>query len=142
MTSHKERAHPRMRTLLNGKIVFNNRFSVMECMICDLSEGGARIEFATPFEPPQVFELEAPKKNLRVWGRRVWSGGKQHGVAFFEPGENPEMKPVTDDASANLQRILDAARLEIAGALGVPVAQVKLSLELPPSVTGGGAGAA
>lgn len=133
MASQENRAHPRMRTLLDGKIVFNNRFSVMECMILDLSEGGARIEFATPFEPPAVFELEIPRKNLRVWARRAWSGGKQHGACFFDPGEKEEVKPVTDAVGAKLQRILEAARLEISAVTGVPVAQVNLSLELPTS---------
>ena len=131
--SHDEsrRAHPRIRTLLEGRVVFNNRFSLLDCVVRDLSEGGARLEFPTAFELPPVFELEAPKKNLRVWARRVWSGGTQHGVSFFEPSANEQMNPLSEFKAARLQKIIEEARREIAATIGIPIEQVNLTLDLP-----------
>lgn len=131
MSDGSRRAHPRTRTLLEGRIVFNNRFSLIDCVVRDLSEGGARIEFPTPFEPPPTFELEVPKKNLRIWARRAWSSGKQHGLAFFEPSAKDEMAPISEVQSARLQKIIEEARREIATTLGVAIDQVNLTLDLP-----------
>lgn len=128
------REHPRVRTLLGGRVVFNDRCSVYDCVVRDLCEGGARIELGALMELPSVFELEVPKKNLRVWARRAWSHGTQHGLAFFEPKENAQPGALRPDQAAKLQKILQEARREIAQTIGVPVERVNLSLKVPENV--------
>lgn len=129
--AENRRTHPRIRTLLEGRAVFNDRYSLIECMVLDLSEGGGRIEFATTFEPPPVFELEVPKKHLRVWAQRTWSRGNQHGLKFFEPSAKGQMGPLTQAKAAQLEQILDEARKNIAEVMGIPAEQVKLTVDLP-----------
>ena len=53
----------RKRSLLNGRIVFNNRRSVIECTIRDISETGAKILFSHPTPIPAEFELDIPSKD-------------------------------------------------------------------------------
>jgi len=80
----ERRSSKRWRTVLAGRISFNNRSSVLDCTVRDLSETGARIYFADASELPASFELEIPNKGVRVQGRVVWSRGANHGVIFRE----------------------------------------------------------
>ena len=78
------RSSQRWRTVLKGRIVFNNRCSILDCTIRDLSDTGARIYFADISEIPPEFELEIPNRGVRVPGRVMWSRGANHGVMFLE----------------------------------------------------------
>lgn len=78
-----QRSSERARTLLAGRIIFNNRSSVIDCVVWDLSSGGARITFDFPISIPDRFELEIPKRNISAPVRIVWSDTKEHGVAFL-----------------------------------------------------------
>src|SRR3712207_2118031 len=44
-SSMDQRSSQRKRTILDGRIVFNKRSSVINCMVRDLSDTGARIAF-------------------------------------------------------------------------------------------------
>jgi hypothetical protein len=145
----QRRSNKRVRTLLDGRIVFNDRFSLIECTVRDLSDTGAQIAFAHPIEPPPEFELEIPKKGLSVRARVMWSKGKQHGVMFIEgahekahsevhvsrddtsppTGSVPE-QAVSAPSSSRVQEILDEARHQIAQAMGVPAEAIRLKLEI------------
>ena len=48
-----ERAH----TLRRARIIFDNRMSVFDCIIRDISTGGAKIEVPSPLGIPGHFEL-------------------------------------------------------------------------------------
>jgi hypothetical protein len=60
-------------------VVFNNRFSLIECTVRDLSDTGAQIAFAHPVTLPPEVELEIPRKELSTRARVMWSDGKTHG---------------------------------------------------------------
>ena len=91
----ERRASKRWRTVLKARILFNNRSSVLDCAVRDLSETGARIYLADTSELPATFELEIPNRGLRVQGCVVWSRGANHGVMFRE-----RVKAWTDAARA------------------------------------------
>ncbi len=71
-------------TNLPGRILFNNRSSVLSCTVRDLSETGARIYFADVSALPPEFELEIPSRGLRVRSWLAWSRGANHGAQFLE----------------------------------------------------------
>ncbi len=83
MDEKDNRSSQRRRTVLTGRVVFNNRSSVLDCTVRDLSETGARISFAVSELPPE-FELEIPNKGQRVQARLMWSRGATHGVMFVQ----------------------------------------------------------
>ncbi|MDQ4135074.1 MAG: PilZ domain-containing protein, partial [Pseudomonadota bacterium] len=60
----ERRNSERKRTLLQGRVVFNNRFSTIECTVKDLSGTGAQIAFEHPTEIPRQVELEIPSRGL------------------------------------------------------------------------------
>ena len=72
----------RKRTLLQGRVVFNNRFSTIECTVKDLSGTGAQIAFEHPTEIPRQVELEIPSRGLAVRCEVRWSRDKRHGLMF------------------------------------------------------------
>jgi hypothetical protein len=47
----------RHKTMISGKLVFNDMASAIDCIVRDLSETGARIKLAAPVQLPPVFIL-------------------------------------------------------------------------------------
>ena len=82
---HERRLKKRWRTVLKGQIMLNNRSSVLDCTVKNLSDIGANLVFADVSLLPQAFELDIPSRNLRVQARLIWSRGATHGVMFVHP---------------------------------------------------------
>ncbi len=53
----EHRSAPRQRTLKGGKIVLNDGFSTIDCMVRNLSETGAKLEIASILGIPPQFKL-------------------------------------------------------------------------------------
>jgi len=134
----KRRSSNRLRTLLEARIVFNNRFSLIECTVRNLSQTGARIAFPHPIEIPPEFELEIPRREMSLRAKVVWSDGKEHGIRFIEGRQDtaPEdgriqRKQTASDAERHsVEEILNEARHRIAQVMGVSPDAVELRLEI------------
>jgi hypothetical protein len=145
----EHRSAPRTRTILQGRVVFNNRFSLIECIVRDLSDSGAQIAFSHPVTLPPELELEIPKKQLSTRARVMWSNGKVHGLLFLGtaqaevPSNSPpslegsetrdNSLPLEDNPSSStlgIHDVLREARNQIAQIAGVPVEAVRLKLEI------------
>ena len=81
------RSSKRRRTVLTGKVLFNNRASVFDCTIRDLSETGAQLTLADVSTLPRDFELEIPSKDMLVQAHVMWSRGRNHGVRFGQAAD-------------------------------------------------------
>lgn len=123
-----QRSSERARTFLSGRIIFNNRASLIDCIVRDLSSGGARIAFEHPIDIPKEFELEIPRRNISAPARIIWSDAKEHGVTFLSeprspgrvyPSAGPES---ASDSRVDPQAIDPAANEEITSALTVSLA--------------------
>jgi hypothetical protein len=146
MTEHR-RSSPRKRTLLQGRIVFNDRFSLIECVVRDLSETGARIAFEHPIDIPPEFDLEIARKGISRRCRVSWSSGKEHGLMFLgaprpayavsPPAEAPAGGAGHDARGERIKAILDEARRRIAREMGVPAHSIGLRLKVDPRQQGG-----
>ena len=78
----EHRAQPRHRTLKAGKIVFNHRFSVVDCTIRNLSVAGACLQVPSTVGIPDNFDLLIePDKATRPC-RVAWKNENRIGVAF------------------------------------------------------------
>jgi hypothetical protein len=145
----EHRSSPRTRTILQGRVVFNDRFSLIECIVRDLSETGAQIAFSHPITLPSELELEIPRKQLSTRARVMWSNGKVHGLLFLgaTQAEVPSNSPVALDgieaqdnslpqevnassSTLRIHEVLAEARSQIAEIAGVPVETVRLKLEI------------
>jgi hypothetical protein len=70
----ENRKSTRMKRLKEGRLVFNNKSSVMSCVVRDASKFGARVTIGEPYLVPFEFEFtvagEDPKPARKVWVRQ------------------------------------------------------------------------
>ena len=79
----EQRSEPRARTHLFGRIVFGSDRSVCDCLVHDLSSGGARLSLAFSHGIPDQFELHMPSRGqvCRVFVK--WRLRREFGVKFL-----------------------------------------------------------
>jgi len=80
-SSNERRGGNRRTALKNGRIVFNNGKSMIDCRIRNISEGGAKLELGTAQLLPHTFELEIPGMPTRQCSLR-WAKDNLVGVSF------------------------------------------------------------
>ena len=76
------RRYPRMRTLKAGKIVFHQRFSVVDCTIRNISEGGACLQVGATAGIPDRFELRIEQERVTKPCCTAWRTDRRIGVSF------------------------------------------------------------
>jgi hypothetical protein len=77
----ERRASRRYRTFKGGSISFD-RFAGIECVVRNLSDGGACLELDCPGSLPADFSLIIRPENVRRSCRLVWRGEHRLGVCF------------------------------------------------------------
>ena len=80
-TMEERRRFPRTRTLKSGQIVIDPRASVLECIVRNLSPGGALL-LVTSLAVPDRFELVFPATRARHDCKVAWRGQDRVGVEF------------------------------------------------------------
>lgn len=94
----ERRAHPRHKAFITGRIYFNNRLSSMDCILREVSEQGARLEFSESVALPDVFELYLPNKDEYFRARVIWRKGHDIGITWTpETILNPRSEPGRTD---------------------------------------------
>jgi hypothetical protein len=78
----ERRQSTRQRSFLRGCIYFNNRRSVVDCLIRDISDDGAKIMFSDTISIPDVVDLYIPQKEQTLKARVQWRHGDEVGLAF------------------------------------------------------------
>ena len=78
----ERRGTPRQKSFLRGCIYFNNRRSVFDCLIRDLTEDGARIIFSHTVNVPDVVELYIPQREQTLRAHVKWRRGDDVGLDF------------------------------------------------------------
>ena len=96
----------RQKSFLRGMIYFNNRRSVVDCLIRDISPYGARLIFSDAVTTPDVLDLYIPQKEQTLRTHVIWRHGQEVGVAFAQAAQ-------VDTASENGDLAERVAKLEI-----------------------------
>jgi hypothetical protein len=78
----EQRKSQRLRRLKDGQLVFNDRKSVMNCTVRNVSERGAKLAVAEPHQVPAVFELAISGADSKT-ARKVWFKEGEMGVKFL-----------------------------------------------------------
>src|ERR1700685_1607251 len=91
-TMAERRVAPRQKSFLRGCIYFNNRRSVLDCLVRDLTEDGARIIFSHAVNVPDIVELYIPQKEQTLRAHVKWRRGDDVGLDFTnrEAGGSPQ----------------------------------------------------
>jgi hypothetical protein len=72
----------RQKSFLRGTIHYNNRQSVLDCLIRDISPYGARLIFSAAVVVPDELELHIPQKDQTLGAHVIWRHGREVSVAF------------------------------------------------------------
>jgi hypothetical protein len=78
----ERRRHPRLRTYIGAQIVFNQRRSVLDCLVRNLTAEGARVEFTNTALVPEAFDLVLPHRDETHHVRVRWRARDVAGVAI------------------------------------------------------------
>ena len=89
---NNKRENNRAHMSMPAKIIFNDRQSVFDCVLEDLSSGGAHVKMVSTLGVPQTFTLLIPclEESHRCW--LVWSNLTEIGIAF-SPRDYRKGKP-------------------------------------------------
>ncbi len=95
------RAAERGRSLLKAKITFNNRMSTVDCIVKNISAGGARLAVPSTLSLPNEFDLDIPLKGKTYRAQMRWRDTENIGVEFIEATN------VAETAESRLHRLED-----------------------------------
>jgi PAS domain-containing protein len=78
----ERRQEHRSRTLRSGKIIFNNRRSVLDCLVRNMSDGGACLQVNSTAGIPLIFELVVDGDGASRQCQLVWMSETRAGIEF------------------------------------------------------------
>jgi hypothetical protein len=78
----ERRKEPRTRALKTARIIYNNRFSVLDCAVRNLSSHGAQLLVSGPHGIPDTFQLELDAGALIHDCKVIWRQERKLGVEF------------------------------------------------------------
>jgi hypothetical protein len=107
----ERRTAARLRSLLRGRIVFNNGNSTLDCTVREISSDGARLEVSEAVTIPDRFDLFIPQKNQTSHAVIVWRRENSIGVTFERDEVQIELG-TSADTLARL-RLLEADIVEL-----------------------------
>ncbi len=110
----ERRRSTRHRSYLGGKMVFNSPSSIVDCLIRNLTDEGARVE-CPPFTLlPRDVDLTIECKGLQTRARVVWRKNAQVGLAFAtSPTRVGSADNVVPIGTAHLIAKLQAANADL-----------------------------
>ena len=73
----------RIRAFLRAQIIFNNRMSVVDCVVMNMSSSGAKLLLSNTLQVPNVFELYIPKIRCSYDARLIRYESEGIGVEFY-----------------------------------------------------------
>lgn len=72
----------RQRSFLGGKIVFNSRFSIVDCLVRNMSDVGAKLECPSSVPIAQDVDFLVECKGFEARARVVWRSPTEIGLSF------------------------------------------------------------
>ncbi len=78
----ERRRETRLRALLGGHVVMNNKYSTVDCLVRNLGDHGARLHFGGTPWLPEEFELKIDGRNAPRKARKVWMRDGAMGVSL------------------------------------------------------------
>ena len=112
MAEDERRTSARQRTVLRGCVYYDKRSLAADCVVRDVSDGGARIELSENVVIPDVLELYIPKKEETFQARVLWRHGKEIGVAYADSGNGWDRDHGAGNLEATAEQEHRGANLE------------------------------
>ncbi|MBV1705018.1 MAG: PilZ domain-containing protein [Hyphomicrobiales bacterium] len=83
----ERRRSPRKRVIYSAKATYAGRQALIDGVVRNLSEGGARFDADQAIAVPDSFELEMPHEGATRRARVTWRHDHSIGLAFDAPGK-------------------------------------------------------
>src|ERR1700674_376185 len=83
-----QRRSPRRRVLKEGKVIFGQSHSIVDCAIDNMSEGGAHIRFTSSHGVPQEFYLAEASRGIIHRAEVAWRTTTGMGLRLLGPLED------------------------------------------------------
>jgi hypothetical protein len=85
----ERRKTTRTRSYLGGRMTYHHRSCTMDCLVRNVSDGGALLEFTDVGTVPDRFEVTVERQQRTLQARMIWRRGDRAGVSFLpEPQAN------------------------------------------------------
>jgi PilZ domain len=81
----ERRRSPRQPRLNGAKIICNGKLPLIDCIVRDVSRGGAQLIVASPVGIPDLFELRMNRNGARHWSKVAWRSKDRIGLTFIDP---------------------------------------------------------
>lgn len=95
----------RARTFLKGVVYFNNRSTSIDCTIRDLSDTGAKIEFASLVTVPDLIELHIPQKQRTYPARVMRRETYEIGISFEDQRSGEPRRAVDNELAERVAKL-------------------------------------
>lgn len=92
----EKRISIRNRTLYNGVIALNQRYSTMNCVVRNFSIQGAKLSIDNASAVPEAFDLAIRHKQRSYQAQVIWRGLDELGVKFVD--QQPTIRAPLDAA--------------------------------------------
>ncbi len=79
------RREVRRRVLKEARIILNDRFSVIDTSVRDISVKGCRLHMHHAIQLPTDFTVAFPSIGVERPGLLIWQRGNEAGVKFIDP---------------------------------------------------------
>lgn len=81
----ERRKKQRLRSLLGGRVSFNQKSSTLDCLVRNVSEDGALLVISDSIALPNAFDLDITRHQRSYVARIRWRDGEWVGVTFEAP---------------------------------------------------------
>ena len=98
------RQRPRDKVIYGGVAEINERGSTMDCVVRNISEGGACVELDQAAKLPDQINLKIPRKGRSFLAKMIWRHANRVGLAF--------RTMVTDAPESNLDERLRRSEIK------------------------------
>ncbi|MDP4822371.1 MAG: PilZ domain-containing protein [Aestuariivirgaceae bacterium] len=85
--AHQKQRPQRNRVLNGSKLIVNGGQSIIDCVIRDMSEEGARVRTTIPTMLPPQLEMLVVKNNMLYPAEVRWNRNSEAGLHFTGPGK-------------------------------------------------------
>jgi hypothetical protein len=93
----ERRREQRRRTYLGGKVIFNNRMSIVDCLVRNTSDSGARLVLENATVVPTSFQLDVPCRDKTYRATLKWRSHDQTGVELAVAKQADDPAPFERD---------------------------------------------
>jgi hypothetical protein len=84
----ERREEPRLRSIIAGRLMFNNGNTSVDCTVRNLTRAGAKLTVSAAVTVPDLFDLFIPQKGVTRRAKTRWRRGEELGITFLGSGED------------------------------------------------------